>query len=103
MARSKYEKEAQKELESQNWIVDWKIRPTRPTKTYSVDYFNLFDLMAYRAGDPLRLIAIKGRGGVPQSLKRRIETFTVPVGVQKEIWDYNPKRKSRRVRKQIIE
>ena len=49
MAKSKFEVKAQKELEADGWLVDWKIRPSgfKNPKGYNVDYFGLFDLVAY--------------------------------------------------------
>jgi hypothetical protein len=96
MARSKYEIKAQKYLEKEGWKVDWKIRPRFPTRTYSVDYFNLFDLLAYKAGECLRFIAIKGHGGVPSELRVSIFKFLVP-GVIKEIWTFGRKNIKREI------
>ena len=93
MAVSKYEVMARKELRSQGWIVDWKLRARFPIKTYSVDYFGAFDLLCYRAGDPLRFISIKGTMGILKTHRKLLESFTFPIGVQKEIWQYDPKRK----------
>jgi hypothetical protein len=105
--RSKFEIKAQKELESQNWIVDYKCRPFRVPKDYNVDFMGLFDLMAYRAGDPLRLISVKGTAGVPSAHRQAIENFTVSLGgVQKEIWTYRKLVGSKNrftPRKEIIE
>ena len=90
MAKSKFEVKAQKELEEQGWLVDWKIRPSglRMPRGYNVDYFGLFDLMAYRAGDPVRLISIKGTMGVPSKHRKALEDFWLPGGLQKEVWYY---------------
>ena len=86
MARSKFEIKAQKELEGQGYIVDTKAGMNRWSRNN--DYFHLFDLLAVRAGEPLRFIAIKGQGGVPSKLKRGIESFWLPESTQKEIWHY---------------
>jgi hypothetical protein len=88
---SKYESAAKKELREQGWMVDWKIRARFPMKGYTVDYFGAFDILAYRAGDPLRFISIKGHAGVPNTHKHLIKSFAFPIGVQKEIWDYSIK------------
>ena len=88
MARSRFEIKCQKELEAEGWAVDYKMRPTRPNPHYNTDYFNIFDLLAYRAGDPLRMISIKGQAGVPSKHRQEIEDFFVPMGIQKEIWQY---------------
>lgn len=107
MARSKYEIRATKELEADGYRVDWKVRPPWPIKGYNVDYFNLFDLLAYKQGEPLRWISIKyaGSGSVkPNRLK--IMDFTMPRGNQKEQWRYDRDPKDRRkirARKQIID
>lgn len=94
--RSKFEIRAQKELESQGWMVDYKLRPSMPNPYYNTDYFNLFDLMAYRPGDPLRFISIKGQGGVPGKHKQAIENFFTHEGIQKEIWHYRKLASDRR-------
>ena len=90
---SKYESAAKKELRDQGWIVDWKLRARFPIKTYSVDYFGAFDILAYRAGDPLRFISIKGDMGILKTHRKLLESFAFPLGVQKEIWQYDPNRK----------
>jgi hypothetical protein len=102
--RSKYEIKAQKSLEKQGWTVDYKARPFRVPSNYQVDYFGLFDLIAYRAGDPLRWISIKGKAGVPSSHREEIEAFALPMGNQKEIWQYRKLKGYRKVmpKKQII-
>ena len=102
----------QAELEADNWLVDWKIRPSgfKNPKGYAVDYFGLFDIMAYSEG-MIRMIAIKGQGGVPSPLRKAIEDFKVGDSIVKEIWKYSqPVRKGKRVknvkyriRKEIIE
>lgn len=88
MARSKFEIKAQKELEADGYTVDWKIRPPRPHPYYNTDYFNLFDLLAHKAGKPLRWISIKGKAGIPTPHRRAIENFAMPKGNKKEIWYY---------------
>lgn len=89
MARSKFELRAQKELESDGWLVDWKIRPSgrKMPRGYAVDYWNLFDLLAYQ-GKIIRAIAIKGQAGVPSKLRKAIEEFDVCEHFVKEIWTY---------------
>jgi len=101
MAVSIYEREAKKELREQGWMVDWKIRAGMPIRGYTVDYFGAFDILAYRAGDPLRFISVKGDMGILKKHRELIESFVFPIGVQKEIWQYDPKRK-KRIRKEII-
>jgi len=88
MARSKYEKKTQKTLEDQGWMVDWKIKPRRVPKTYQVDYFGLFDLVAVRTGDPIRWIAVKGKSGDYHLLRPKIIDFWLPEGNSKELWRY---------------
>lgn len=106
MARSKYEKRAQEELEDKGYIVDWKIRPRIVPRTYQVDYFGLFDLIAYKEDEPLRWISIKAAtSGSTTQNRKDIEKFKMPEGNQKEQWRYdrNPKnRRKIRVRKKII-
>lgn len=89
MARSKFEIRAHKELEEKGWIVDYKIRPSgfKNPSNYSVDYFELFDLLAQKPGI-VRWIAIKGQGGVPSTLREAIEEINLGEGSQKEIWTY---------------
>lgn len=84
--RSKFEIKCEQELKEQGWIVDSKAGMNRWAK--NVDFFHLFDIVAVRAGDPVRWIAIKGQGGVPSGLKKAIENFWLPEGNQKEIWHY---------------
>lgn len=86
MARSKYEKKAHKLLEEEGYFVDYKIRPRFPMKGYHVDYFNAFDLLAYKPGEPLRWISIKGTGGNRQKNRRFIESLKFPTGNIKELW-----------------
>ena len=102
--RSKYEIKAQKSLEEQGWTVDYKSRPFRVPSNYSVDYFGLFDLLVYRAGDPLRWISIKGKAGVPSKHRKEIEEFWMPEGNQKEIWRYRKLKGYREImpKKEII-
>lgn len=106
MARSKYEIRAHKELEDDGWIVDYKIRPSgfRNPRNYNVDYFSLFDLLAYKNG-MVRWIAIKGHGGVPRALRDAIETINMGDANVKEIWTYRKLKgyKKEQVRKEIIE
>jgi hypothetical protein len=101
--RSIYEIKAHKELEAQGWNVDYKVRPFRPRKGFHVDFFNLFDLMAHRAGDPLRFISIKGHAGVPGKHRRAVEAFWLPESCQKEIWHYIPDVNDKRTTKVIKE
>jgi hypothetical protein len=88
--RSKFEIKAQHELEGDGWIVDWKIRPSgfKNPRGYNVDFFGLFDLMAYQP-PVIRFIAIKGQGGVPAVLRKMIECFALPDQCVKEIWTYS--------------
>jgi len=107
MSRSKYEIKAQKELEANGWLVDWKIRPSgfKNPRGYAVDYFSLFDLMAWKPY-MIRFIAIKGHGGVPSALRKAIEDFQTCDHVVKEIWYYRKLAKDKRknvARKEIIE
>jgi hypothetical protein len=99
MARSKYEIKCQKELEADNWEIDWKVRPFRCPKGYRMDFFGLFDIVAHRAKD-LRFIAVKGHMGVPGKLRKAIEQFFVPNGCTKEIWTYKP---DKTVKKELVE
>lgn len=95
--RSKYEIKADKELKSEGYQTDYKVRPRMTPRGYSVDYFNLFDLAAYKDG-ALRLIAIKGHQNVPGALRKGIEKFSVKK-VIKEIWTF---RRNKTVKKEII-
>lgn len=90
MSKSKFEIRAQKYLENLGYLVDWKIRPSgfkNPTG-YQVDFLGLFDLMAYKPGEPLRFISVKGQSGVPKKHRDEIENFWLPESCQKEIWQY---------------
>lgn len=86
MARSVYEIKAQKTLESQGWKVDNKAGMGRWSKNR--DFFNLFDLVAVRAGDPVRWIAIKGHNGGYSELRKLIKQFFLPEGNSKELWRF---------------
>jgi len=99
MPRSVYEKKAIKELKENGWEVDFKIRPSRPTKGYNTDYFGRWDIVAYKEGCPIRWIAVKGHMGIPKKLKEITENFK-PIGHQMEIW-YFPKGKRRFIKKTI--
>ena len=88
--RSRYEKRAQKELEAEGYHVDWKIRPTRVPRTYQVDYWGCFDLLALKDGK-IRFVSIKGRAGIPGWHKREVEEIKVP-GI-KEIWKRSTSKK----------
>jgi hypothetical protein len=101
--RSVYEIKAHKELEAQMWDVDYKMRPSRPTRGYHTDYWNLFDLMAHRTGDPIRFISIKGKEGVPGKHRQAVKDFWMPENCQKEIWHYIENVKDRRTTKCIKE
>ena len=81
--RSKYEIKAQKLLESDGYLVDWKVRPSFVGRGFPVDFFHLFDLIAVKENE-LRWIAIKGKEGVPSKLKNSIKKFQ-GLG-SKEIW-----------------
>ena len=59
MARSKFEIKAHKELVEQGYLVDYKIRPSgfKNPSNYQVDYWGIFDLMAYKANEIIRFIS----------------------------------------------
>jgi hypothetical protein len=104
--RSKFEIRAQRELEKEGWMCDWKIRPSgfKNPRGYQVDYFGLFDLLAYNP-PVIRMIAIKGQSGVPSQLRTAIENFGVCDHLVKEIWTYRKLAGSRNkfsTRKEII-
>jgi hypothetical protein len=87
MARSKYEIRAQKELEAEGYIVDYKIRPRFPLRNYNTDYFGLFDLIALKQQEGfVRWIAIKGVAGGRNLIIAEIEAVKFPPGNSKEIW-----------------
>lgn len=101
MARSKWEIRAGKTLKEDGWKVDYKVRPPFLIRGYSVDYFNLFDILAYKPGLPLRFISVKPKNA-PPAHRQAIADF-VPEGTfSKELWrfDRDPKNK-RRVRCRI--
>ena len=93
MARSKYEVKAQKDLESEGWVVDDKRGMGRWSKNR--DFWNLFDLVAVKKGIPyLRWISIKGRQGIPGKHRKEIEAFYLPENNVKEIWCRSQGKKS---------
>lgn len=91
---SKFEKRCKAELKERGWTVDTKHGMHKWSKNN--DYFKLFDILALRAGDPLRFIAIKGQKGVPSKLRSKIEKFWLPDSCQKEIWYYRKLASDRR-------
>lgn len=99
---AKWKAEAKKELEEQLWIVDYKRRTSR-RKSYVLKIFGLFDIIAFRAGDPIKFIAVFGRCGVYKKDRRAIKNFLLPLeSCQKEIWHYDPNRKSGLLKKELI-
>jgi len=84
MARSKYEIRAQKELEKQGYEVDNKAGMARWAKNR--DFWNVFDLVAKKEGDPLRWISIKGTMGVTKKHRKEVKECWLPDGNTKEIW-----------------
>jgi len=107
MAKSKFEVKAQKELEEDGWIVDWKIRPSgfKMPKGYNVDYFGLFDLIAYKDG-VLRWIFIKGTRGILDREREEVRDFKLPKGCIKEVWYYRKLVSDKRkfvAKKEVIE
>lgn len=89
--RSKYEIRAYKELQSQGYTVDYKIRPRINPRGYKVDYFGLFDIIAHKPGEAIRWISIKGLAGNRHINKREIIAFSLSVGNQAELWHVNTK------------
>lgn len=89
--RSKYEIKAHHELEEDGWFVDFKSRPSRQTRNALVDYWHIFDLLAWKPGK-LRCISIKGRS-CPKKHKIDLSNFTMPPEVTVELWQYTKKGK----------
>jgi hypothetical protein len=81
---SKYEVKAKKDLEKEGWKVDDKRGMSRWSKNR--DFWNLFDLVAIKQGEPMRWISIKGTQGLLKQLKAEIEAFWMPKGNIKELW-----------------
>jgi hypothetical protein len=105
MARSQYEIQAQKELEKEGYLVDYKIRPRFPMRNYNVDFLGLFDLLAIKpdgSEKKLRCIAIKGLAGNRHLIIREIEAIPFPEGVQKEIWWIKTKKGKKYWEKRIL-
>lgn len=90
--RSKYEVKAQKELEEKGYRVDNKAGMSRWSKNR--DFWNLFDLVAIKRGEPMRWISIKGETGGYMENRKAITEFWLPEGNTKEQWRM-PKRKKR--------
>lgn len=88
MARSKYEIIAQKELQADGWMVDYKARPFRCPRGYRIDFFGCFDLIAVKEHFPLRWISIKGHAGIPSAHRKELMELPLPAGNRKEIWAY---------------
>lgn len=92
--RSKFEKRAQRILQKQGYLVDWKLRPSTPSPFYATDYFNLFDLLAFKPSEPIRMISVKGKS-VPRSHQEALKSFLC-TGCSVELWsfDRNPKKRN---------
>lgn len=86
LMRSKWELRAEKELKSLGYIVDYKIRPSRVYAGAPIDYFHTFDLIAYKPGEQLRFISIKGKTYKKQH-RIDIANFEA-IGISKELWSY---------------
>lgn len=99
MARSPYEFKTHKQLVAEGYVVDFKAHTSRPIKNYHYDFFNLFDIIAWKLDEPLRWISVKGRAGVPSAHRRALEAFKMPLGNVKELWVY---KKDRTIRREII-
>jgi hypothetical protein len=90
--RSPYELRADKELTSEGYLVDYKCRPRFVSKGYKVDFFGVFDLIAFKESDGfVRWISIKGLAGNRHLNKKEILALKLPVGNQKELWHINSK------------
>lgn len=102
--RSKYEKKCQKILEADNWLCDWKIKPSgrKMPRGYNCDYWGLFDIMTIHKDirGIMRFISVKGHGGVPKKHRKAIEKFKLPGGCIKEIWTFG---RNKKIKKEIIE
>lgn len=95
--RSKWEIRADRELVEAGYSVDYKMRPSRPNPYYNTDYFNVFDLMAYKPGE-LRMISIKSAKNALVSHQEAIIGMDLPPGISKELWRYDKPAPSKRVR-----
>lgn len=97
---SKYEIKAKKELLAEGYRVDDK----RGMSRWSVnrDFFNLFDLVAIKKGEPIRWISIKGKQGIPKLHRQEVTSFWFPEGSVKEIW-FRSSSKKKYWTKTIIE
>jgi hypothetical protein len=90
MARSIYEKRAHQELLAEGYWVDYKIRPRICPRGYRIDFFGLFDLVAFIPGSQImRWIAIKGVAGNRHLIIKEILNVQLPANNQKEIWWVN--------------
>lgn len=106
MPRSPYERRAQQELEKDGYFVEWKMRRPRIMRKgkYTQDFFNRFDLLCYKLGEPLRWISIKGKMGILNSHLKEIKEFILPENNIKEIWARSKsKKKEQYWHKEIIE
>lgn len=75
-------------LEEDGWFVDWKIKPRFTPRGYNVDYWNLFDLLAWKRKSPIRWIAVKGKSGGYSELRKRLKKFWMPENNIKELWRF---------------
>lgn len=81
---SKYEIRAKKELEAEGWRVDDKRGMSRFSKNR--DFWNLFDLVCVKRGEPMRWISIKGHNSNQRGHREAIQDFWLPEGNIKELW-----------------
>jgi len=97
--RSKYEIVAQKELEKEGWIVDNKSGMGRWARNR--DFWNVFDLVARRYGQPLRWISIKGTMGITKAHLKDVQNCWLPKGNKKEIWARSRSKKKYWCKKEV--
>lgn len=97
--RSKYEIKAQKELEAEGYRVDNKAGMSRWSSNR--DFWNLFDLVCVKRGEPMRWISIKGHGGNYRENIKAIEEFWLPENNTKEQWRW-PKNKKKMWIKKLL-
>ena len=98
--RSKYEIKAERELKSEGWLVDTKKGMSRYATER--DYWHLFDIIAVKKGEALRLISIKGHQGIPGEHLKALKDFWLPACCQKEAWYWPNNKKKKEWVKRII-
>jgi len=94
--RSKFELRCERTLQKQNYMTDYKIRPSRVMRGAPVDFFHLGDILGVKQNE-FRFISVKGAHCSKQH-KLDLQMFAnlVPEAVSVELWRYSRDPKDKR-------